>query len=52
MGSDKKRVLLVDDDQDALEQARMAVAREYDVDPRSAPVMPGVEAANRSVSIA
>ena len=32
MGSDKKRVLLVDDDQDALEQARMAVAREYDVD--------------------
>jgi CheY-like chemotaxis protein len=32
MGNDKKRVLLVDDDEDALEQTRMAVAQEYDVD--------------------
>jgi CheY-like chemotaxis protein len=32
MGRDKKRVLLVDDDEDALMQTRMAVAQEYDVD--------------------
>jgi CheY-like chemotaxis protein len=32
MDSDKKRVLLVDDDEDALEQTRMTVAREYNVD--------------------
>ena len=32
MGNDKKRVLLVDDDEDALEQTRVAVAREYEVD--------------------
>jgi two-component system cell cycle response regulator len=32
MSGDKKRVLLVDDDADAMEQTRMAVAREYEVD--------------------
>jgi CheY-like chemotaxis protein len=32
MGSDRKRVLLVDDDEDMLEQARLAVVGEYDVD--------------------
>jgi CheY-like chemotaxis protein len=32
MDCDKKRVLLVDDDEDALEQTRIAVAQEYDVD--------------------
>jgi CheY-like chemotaxis protein len=32
MGNEKKTVLLVDDDEDLLEQARVVVAREFDVE--------------------
>jgi CheY-like chemotaxis protein len=32
MGNDRKTVLLVDDDEDMLEQTRIVVEREYDVD--------------------